>query len=472
MTNVFTRRKLLGWLGAGSLFAKEATGSTLQTARSRDLHAAMVDMPISDVHCHGFPALAPVTEQIFLNELSMPSWMLDAYFTIDGQNMYRRWREAQGDEKRRLDKTYGIESRVNEVLYHFAETAFVKYLIKEMAGFFKCKPTLKDVVAARNEYTKRSYWGYVNDLFAAVKLNDLFVTSVLGAWTMSGTSIEQFASGLKARVHPIFSVDPFETTLMDEATSFDDLLKRHEAALTGEIVQNKRVGFKSHIATRAGLDIPVMAPEEGSSAWDEYKKMTPEQKRARHPGTWPVNAPERRLRHYLTWRTCDIAYKLDVPFHIHSGDGGEGQGNLSRQYPYNMENVARWPVDYPQKPVKIVMIHGGYPHVDQAAYMSHIFTNVWYDMSWMNPIANRGLREKLLAVFETAPLSKVMFGSDSYHLPEFYYVAAKWGRKYIAQALNVMVGDGILTQDEAVRAARMILSENAYRLHKMSGASS
>jgi predicted TIM-barrel fold metal-dependent hydrolase len=72
------------------------------------------------------------------------------------------------------------------------------------------------------------------------------------------------------------------------------------------------------------------------------------------------------------------------------------------------------------------MIHGGYPHVDQAAYLSHIFNNVWYDTSFMNPLANRGLHERMLTILETAPVTKVMHGSDGYHVPEFFYVAAKW----------------------------------------------
>jgi predicted TIM-barrel fold metal-dependent hydrolase len=468
MKNIFSRRHLLGWLGASPFFAAGVSAQTpRQPARVRDLHDAMTDMPLADVHCHGFPPLTPVTEPIFLHELAMPAWMLPAYFTVDGDNVYRRWRDAQGDEKARLDKTYGIQGRFDQVIQDFAETAFAKYLVKEMAGFFKCKPTLRDVVGARNERTQRSYWGYVNDLFSAVKLEDLYVTSVLGAWNLPSTTIEDFAAPLKSRVHPIHSVAATEGPLLNENISFDTLLTRYTEGVTRQIKDNKRVGFKTHIATRAGLDIPPMRREEGEAAWDLFRKMTPDERRRQRPGTLPLDSPERKVRHYLTWLTCSIAYDLDVPFHIHSGDGGEGQGNLSRQFPYNLENVARWPVDYPQKPVKIVMVHGGYPHVDQAAYMSHIFPNVWYEMSWMNPIANRGLREKLISVFETAPFSKIMYGSDAYHLPEFLYVAGKWGRKYIASALGVLIDDGVLTQDEAVRVARMILSENANRLHKV-----
>lgn len=438
-----------------------------QSGTARSLQDAMEEMPLADVHCHGGPAVEFITEEMFLEELAMPAWMLPAYFTINGENLYERWKTGTPDEKRRLDDTYRIQRKVDEVLSDFRESTFLIYLVKEMAKFFRCKPTVRDVVAARNEYTKGDPWKYVNDLFAAVKLEDVYVTSMHDLWTTPAITVEQYASAVKCRVHPIHSVTATEAALMNASDDFDVVLERHTRELTRQISELKRVGFKSHIATRAGLDIPPMSRDEIAPAWTQYRRMTTEERR-RRPGTLPLDAPERKLLHYFTWQTCQVAYELDVPFHIHSGDGGEGQGNLSRQYPYNLENVARWPVDFPQKPVKIVMVHGGYPHVDQAAYMAHIFPNVWYDMSWMNPFANRGLREKLISVFETAPLSKVMFGSDAYHgLPEFNYVAGRWGRKYIAAALSALVDDEVLTRDEAVRAARMILADNANRLHKM-----
>lgn len=469
---MMSRRGALGWLGAGSLLSTAGlpfTDAASQTPRAQELHEALDEMPLADVHCHGGRAYEFMTEDTFLEELAMPAWMMPAYFTINDDNIYQRWKTtADPDEKRRLDSTYGIQKKLSEVLADYRETAFVYYLVKEMALFFKCKPTVRDVVAARNEYTKRDPWKYPNDLFAAIKLADLYVTS-----TMGGLTTAEYAAKLKSRVHPIYSVAGVERPLMNENVPFDEMLKRHAEALRREISQNRHVGFKSHIATRAGLDIPPMDREEVEPVWEQFRRTPLAARPRRRPGTLPLDAAERKILHYLTWQTCGIAYDLDVPFHIHSGDGGEGQGNLSRQYPYNMENLARWPVDFPQKPVKIVMVHGGYPHVDQAAYMSNIFPNVWYETSWMNPFANRGLRENLLAIFETAPFSKVMAGSDAYHgMPEINYVAGKWGRKYTAEALGVLVGDGVLTRDEAVRVGRMMLSENASRLHKVKPATS
>lgn len=460
----FSRRSLLAMFGAAPAIVGSEFAAQRQTASrtTDDLHAAMEQMPIADVHCHAFPPLAPITETIFLEELAMSAWQMDAYFPV----VYRQWKNATGAEKARLDQEHGISKQLDDLNYHFANTLFIEFLVKEMARFFKCKPALKDVIAARNEYTQRDYWKYVNDLFGAARVKALFVTSALGAWNLPGIDLGEFSGKMSAKVHRIFSIDGLFGSLMGEDTGFDDMLAKHDARIRREITENKNLGFKSHIATRAGLDVQPWPESELREAFAQYKKLSAEELRREAQGTlWPQSA--KKLRQHLLWRVCGIAYELDVPVHIHSGDGGEGQGNLSRQYPYNLENVVRYPVEFPQKPVKIVMIHGGYPHVDQAAYMSHIFNNVWYDTSFMNPLANRALHERFLTILESAPVTKVMHGSDGYHLPEFNYVAAKWGRRYLASALAVLVDDGLYSKDQALRAARLILWENAHTLHKL-----
>ncbi len=56
-----------------------------------------------------------------------------------------------------MDHKYGIQKRFDEVVLQMRSTTFVEALTKEMATFFRCKPTLKDVIAARNEYTQRRF---------------------------------------------------------------------------------------------------------------------------------------------------------------------------------------------------------------------------------------------------------------------------------------------------------------------------
>lgn len=68
---------------------------------------------------------------------------------------------------------------------------------------------------------------------------------------------------------------------------------------------------------------------------------------------------------------------------------------------------------------------------------------------------------------EVAPLSKMLYGSDAYHEPELYWLAARWGKRYLAQALAVYVQGGVLDEAEALEAARMILHLNNRRMFNL-----
>lgn len=54
---------------------------------------------------------------------------------------------------------------------------------------------------------------------------------------------------------------------------------------------------------------------------------------------------------------------------------------------------------------RLVLVHRR-PLLDQWVTHLSIFPNVWYDMSLMNPIINRGLHQRMLEVLDTVPISK------------------------------------------------------------------
>jgi hypothetical protein len=68
---------------------------------------------------------------------------------------------------------------------------------------------------------------------------------------------------------------------------------------------------------------------------------------------------------------------------------------------------------------------------------------------------------------EVAPLSKILYGSDAFHLPELFWVAARWAKRYLADALAELVRGGGLDEEEAVEAARMILHRNTREAYNL-----
>jgi len=61
---------------------------------------------------------------------------------------------------------------------------------------------------------------------------------------------------------------------------------------------------------------------------------------------------------------------------------------------------------------------------------------------------------------ELAPVSKLLYASDAARTPELYYLAAKWWREALAEALPELLSD-----DDAADAGSRILRENARALY-------
>jgi predicted TIM-barrel fold metal-dependent hydrolase len=85
----------------------------------------------------------------------------------------------------------------------------------------------------------------------------------------------------------------------------------------------------------------------------------------------------------------------------------------------------------------------------------------------MNPVINQGLARHFGEILEAVPMSKVMFGSDSWSVPEINWLAGKWGKRYLSQALAVYVKEKILTREEALEAAQMMLHKNNRRVYNL-----
>jgi predicted TIM-barrel fold metal-dependent hydrolase len=70
--------------------------------------------------------------------------------------------------------------------------------------------------------------------------------------------------------------------------------------------------------------------------------------------------------------------------------------------------------------------------------------------------------EELLAL---APVTKLLYGSDAWGIPEWFWLAARAARRSLADAL------AWLPDEEALWAARRILHDNAAALVQASAAS-
>ena len=143
-----------------------------------------------------------------------------------------------------------------------------------------------------------------------------------------------------------------------------------------------------------------------------------------------------------------------LPVQVHCGFG-DADLHLWRSDPsYLKPLVERF------RETSFVLLHC-YPYVREAGWLSHVYGNVWFDLSLTIPHVSQpahAIREAL----ELAPVSKLLYASDAARTPELYYLAARWWRQALAETLPEL-----LPAEEVEEAARLILRENARRLYRL-----
>lgn len=436
-----------------------------QSAEADRLHEEIAGYPIDDTHCHPLTDDdAVTTPQRFFERLSLAGFPIANYFP---PGVYDRWYSGGAAERKALDRQYAIGPKLEQIQYHFSQSIFVKYMIKEMAAFLGCAPDIDSVIEARNQ-RGRDYWGYVNDLFQDVRIENVMIDTGYSEG-MDAAGIARFEDAIApARSRRLYRVETITDELFAEDITFDELERRFVAMVRSGLdvdgnFGRKSYGMKSYLMPEIGVVKPLYDSAPARRSWEELKDAPEDPAADRetlaHRG--------KDLRRYLLTIALEECLERDMPMQFHAGDG-EAPGIILRQQdPYYLEEVVRFDKDGVMRMPKIVPIHAGYPLVGKAAWLSHLYTNCYFELSLMTPLIHQGLFHRYLQVMEAVPLSKILFGSDAYHVPELYWLAGRWGKRYLSQALAVYVDTGVLSRDEALQAARMILYENNRRLFNL-----
>lgn len=433
------------------------------------LHAAVKDLAVDDTHCHPISEKdARTTPDAFLGRIALSAFPAPAYFP---PGVFERW-QSDAASRAALDRQYGIRKTLDGINNHFRQTVFVKFMVKEMAAFLGCRPRLEEVIEARNAW-RPNYYAYVNALFRDARIGNAMVDTGY-ADGLDAAGVHRFEAAVRpTRVRLIARVETLLTDLLTQDSTFEDLrtrfLQRVRDALDGTGNFGRRsYGMKSYLLPTIGVIKPVYDGTAASVSWDEYRRTR----------TVPLADRELQARsgkvmfeHLLTL-ALEECLARDMPMQFHAGDGEAPEIILRNQHPYYLEEFVRFDKDGLMRMPKIIPIHAGYPLVSEAAWLSHLYANCYFELSLMTPFIHQGLTRRYLEIMESVPLSKILFGSDAYHVPELYWLAARWGKRFLSQALAVYVREGVLTHEEALEGARMVLHENnraVYRLDEIDG---
>ncbi len=114
--------------------------------------------------------------------------------------------------------------------------------------------------------------------------------------------------------------------------------------------------------------------------------------------------------------------------------------------------------------VPFVLLHC-YPYIREAGYLASIYSHVYIDVSLAVPLTAHGCTAAFAEALELAPVSKLLFATDAHSVPELFFAGALHGRRGLAQALDRLIADDILSAAQAEQAAQDILAGNAERLY-------
>ena len=109
--------------------------------------------------------------------------------------------------------------------------------------------------------------------------------------------------------------------------------------------------------------------------------------------------------------------------HIHCG-GGDPAIVLAHARPQDLFPLLAEHADQP-----VVLIHSGWPWLEEGAFVASVLPQVYLDMSLTMPWASLAIDQKLEVLLGIAPPAKVMYGSDEASEPEVIWLSAQLARE-------------------------------------------
>jgi len=404
---------------------------------------------VIDEHCHPFKEESKVLRVSEFELISDYMCLYNPSFLVPS-NILAQYQSAIESDKDKLDKEFRISSSDREMKYHVSNLLLSTKFRHEMSRFLKCRSSAKDIIETRNQRAK-NYKKYIGDLFQDAKITGLLVddgySEIAVEYGIPSIDIEAFRTYVPAKVERVTRIEPLFQKSLEKSSTLEDMEEDFLESMEESVKKKRAMAFKCVIAYRSGLEIKPPSIETARSDFEKYKSTR----------TRSVKA----LRDYMIWRSIDKTIELNVPYQVHTGVG-DTDIVLERSSPYNLWNMLK---DEKIRQAKIVLVHSGYPQVCEAAFLTSVLPNVYLDISILIPLAH-GNPARLLDVLELAPVSKVMYASDV-HLPDMYWLTAIIGKEMLSQALSQVVNSGAFDEDEAYKAAEMILWENTKKLYAL-----
>ena len=119
--------------------------------------------------------------------------------------------------------------------------------------------------------------------------------------------------------------------------------------------------------------------------------------------------------------------------------------------------------------VAITLLHN-YPFHREAAWLSEVFQNVYYDVGVIQNYAALNFTQILAEAFEVGKFTKQLFSSDAFGLSELYYLGCILFRRALKRCLDRWLAEDMMTLGDADEIIRLVATENARRIYPLESA--
>jgi predicted TIM-barrel fold metal-dependent hydrolase len=326
-------------------------------------------------------------------------------------------------------------------------TLFYRRALRDLAEILGCEATEEAVVAARNRMALEDLVRY---LFTDARIEAVLVD--YGYRQSDHYSHRGLGDLLPCRVEPVLRLETLAEELLARTSSLSALKEAFVAAVD-EAPRQGVVAYKTIIAYRCGLAVQQHPREAVEAAYRAEKAR--------------VDAGGRRiaakpLLDTLLWLALERIARHHLPVQVHTGFG-DTDLHLVYANPAWLRPVLE---HFSFGSVTFVLLHC-WPFVREAAWLAGVYAHVYLDLSLTVPFVGHGGAQAFMQALEHAPLTKVLYASDAFSIPELFWLAARHGRLALATALEQIRQAGYVQPGDVAEAAEAILHRNARTVYRL-----
>lgn len=216
------------------------------------------------------------------------------------------------------------------------------------------------------------------------------------------------------------------------------------------------IGLKTIVAYRCTFKIDQTPPMRGMvvGAADRWFREAAIAKK------WRLDDPT-IVRHGL-WTAAEICRTRKLPLQVHVGFGDPDITMHACDPTHFTDFIAameKWAVP-------VTLLHN-YPFQREAAWLSEVFQNVYYDVGVILNYAAPMSADILGEALEMGKFSKLLYSSDAFGLSELYYLGALLFRRGLRKVLDRWLAEDFCSLADAEELIRLVAQENARRIYPL-----